>query len=162
MAFVFGSYGETYLPKELTEIVSDFTDERYINRSKLIKSLLEKSEKFIMGENPKFGINNFPCLEDEHRLEVFARYYSEQIFYTINPTDSELNIQLKLSKERDSILIYNFKKNKSLIEIMNKCNKVINKKSKYKSFNALLKERPEMVDTLGELILLNILVLWKF
>ena len=162
MAFVFGSYGETYLPKELTEIVSDFTDERHINRSKIINKIITKSKKFMITDNPKFGINNFNCLEGKTVIKVFARHYTKEIFYTINPPDSKLNRQLKLSKERDSTFIYNFRKNKALIEIVNKCNEFINKKSKYTSFNSFLKERHEMVDTLGELILLNLNMFWNF
>lgn len=162
MAFVFRSTGTLRLPSEITSILSEFTDERHINRSRIIKSLVEKSEKFIMGENPKFGINNFPCLEDEHRTEVFARYYCKQLFNKINPPDSQINKDLKTLKDANTgTTVFNFKYNTALIDIMSRCHKLSNSSSKYKSFNSFLKEEDDMVNNLGELILLNISFLWK-
>tara|TARA_B110000208_G_C11754792_1_gene424795 strand:+ start:1321 stop:1812 length:492 start_codon:yes stop_codon:yes gene_type:complete len=163
MAFVFRSTGTLRLPSEITVILSDFTDERHINRSKLIKTLVEKSEKFIMGENPKFGINNFPCLEDEHRIEVFARYYCKQLFNKINPPDSQLNKDLRTVKDANTgPTVFKFKYNTALIDIMSRCHKLSNSNRKYKSFNYFLRKENDMVNNLGELVLLNIHILWKF
>lgn len=170
--FSFSPVDASCFPSVLITIISEFNDERNVNRSKFISMCLEKSDKFkkLQKSNDNsaclLGVNNIVALTD-FTLKIFSENYREEIFNRVNPINSDINHTLKKLKETNNANdIYQKQKDDFQKIILKKCKKIIIRSSKYKSFDIKIKvsnnQTANKVSSLYKQIINNIDNLWTY
>uniref|UniRef100_A0A6C0B4S6 Uncharacterized protein n=1 Tax=viral metagenome TaxID=1070528 RepID=A0A6C0B4S6_9ZZZZ len=170
--FSFSPVDASCFPSVLITIISEFNDERNVNRSKFISMCLEKSDKFkkLQKSNDNsaclLGVNNIVALTD-FTLKIFSENYREEIFNRVNPINSDINHTLKKLKETNNANdIYQKQKDDFQKIILKKCKKIISRSSKYKSFDIKIKvsnnQTANKVSSLYKQIINNIDNLWTY